>query len=144
MSARQERRALRLLLVRGNDILFEMPLSMEGWPRDRLEDELASFEEEFDRFSRLFDALSHQTRLRMMKRLFEDDDLTVGFSDFMRDLHLNPKIVWEATRKLRQGGFLRKSEDGKYRCSERGQAGFLMVSLALRRMLQALEELEEL
>ena len=144
MAARQERGALRLLLMRDDEVLFEVPLSTEGWPRDRLEDELASFEGEFDRFSRLFDALSHQTRLRMMKRLFEDDDLTVGFSDFMRDLQLNPKIVWEGARKLRQGGFLERSEDGKYRCSERGQAEFLMVSLALRRMLQALQELEEL
>jgi len=135
---------LRLLLARNNEILFEIPLSMEDWPKDRLAHELASFEREFDQFSKLFHALSHQTRLRMMTRLFEDEDLTLGFADFIRDLGLNPKIVWEGTKKLREGGLLVKSDDGKYQCSELGQAEFLMLSLALRRLLQVLKQLEQL
>ena len=134
---------LRLLLMRDSEVLFEIPLRMEDWTRDLLQDELSSFEREFDRFSKFFDALSHETRLRMMKRLFEDEDLTLGFADFMRDLDLNPKIVWESTKKLREVGLLVKSEDGKYRCPESGKAEFLMVSLALRRLLQALKEIEE-
>ena len=135
---------LRLLLAKDGEILFEIPLSMEDWPKERLGQELASFEREFDQFSKLFQALSHQTRLRMMKRLFEDEDLTLGFADFMKDLSLNPKIVWEGTRKLRESGLLVKSDEGKYQCSEVGQAEFLMLSLALRRLLQVLEELEQL
>ncbi len=116
---------LRLLLARNDEILFEIPLSMEGWPKELLEDELESFEREVDQFSKLFQALAHQNRLRMMKRLFEDEDLTLGFADFMKDLALNPKIVWESTKKLREGGLLVKSDDGKYRFSELGQAEFL-------------------
>jgi len=135
---------LRLLLAKDNEILFEIPLSMEDWPRERLAQELVSFEREFDQFSRLFHALSHQTRLRMMKRLFEDEDLTLGFADFIKDLGLNPKIVWEGTKKLREGGLLVKSDDGKYQCSEVGEAEFLMLSLALRRLLQVLKQLEQL
>jgi DNA-binding transcriptional ArsR family regulator len=135
---------LRLLLAKGDEILFEIPLSMEDWPKERLEQELDSFEREFDQFSKLFQALSHQTRLRMMKRLFEDEELTLGFADFMKDLGLNPKIVWEGTRKLRESGLLVKSDEGKYQCSEAGQAEFLMLSLALRRLLQVLEELKQL
>ena len=134
---------LRLLLVGDGKVLFEMPLSMSDWPKERLESELTSFEEEFDKFSRLFDALSHETRLRMMKRLFEDEDRKIGFGDFMKDLDLNPKIVWESTKKLRESGLLVKSQDGKYRCSELGEAQFLMLSLALRRLLQAMQEFEE-
>jgi DNA-binding transcriptional ArsR family regulator len=134
---------LRLLLVSDGKVLFEIPLSMNDWPKERLENELTSFEEEFDKFSRLFDALSHETRLRMMKRLFEEEDRKIGFGDFMKDLDLNPKIVWESTKKLRASGLLVKSEDGKYRCSELGEAQFLMVSLALRRLLQAMQEFEE-
>lgn len=134
---------LRLLLVKDDKVLFEVPLSVGEWSRERLEDELEDFENEFDRFSRLFDALSHRSRFRMMKRLFEDDALTLGFADFMKDLDLNPKIVWESTKKLRRGGLLEKAEDGKYRCSEHGEAEFLMLSLALRRLLQALEEFKE-
>jgi len=135
---------LRLLLVKDNQVLFEVPLSMEDWPRDRLADELTSFEREFEKYSKFYQALSHETRLRMMKRILEDEDLSLGFADFMRDLALNPKIVWESAKKLREGGLIVKSSDGKYRCSVSGQAEFLMVSLALRRLLQALKELEEL
>ena len=134
---------LRLLLVGDSKVLFEIPLSMSDWPKERLENELTSFEEEFDKFSRLFDALSHETRLRMMKRLFEEEDRKIGFGDFMKDLDLNPKIVWESTKKLRDSGLLVKAKDGKYRCSELGEAQFLMLSLALRRLLQAMREFEE-
>ena len=132
---------MKLLLVQDGRVLAEMPLSMAEWPKKRLEHELDSFEREAEKFSRLFDALSHQTRLRMMKRLFEDEDQKLGFVDFMRDLGLNPKVVWESTRKLQQGGLLEKASDGKYRCSDVGAVEFLMVSLVLRRLLQALEEL---
>lgn len=135
---------LRIQLVKDHKILFEMPLSIEHWAKDRLQTELTIFEREFDRFSRLFHALAHENRLRMMTRLCEEDDLTLGFADFMKDLSLNPKIVWENTKKLRQGGLLTKSDDGRYRIPELGQAEFLMLSLALRQLLQILRELEEL
>jgi DNA-binding transcriptional ArsR family regulator len=132
---------LKLQLLKDNKIVFEMPLSTDEWQRKRLEHELDSFEQDLGRFSRLFDALSHETRLRMMTRLFEHDEQALGFADFMRDLDLNPKIVWESTLKLRAGGLLTKSRDGKYRCSDPAAAEFLMVSLALRRLLHTIEEL---
>ena len=132
---------LKLQLLKDNKVIFEMPLTMEEWPRHRLENELASFEQEHERFARLFDALSHETRLRMMTHHFEDNNLTLSFADFMRDLDLNPKIVWEGTRKLRESGLLTKSPDGKYRCSDSAVAEFLMLSLALRRLLKAMDEL---
>jgi len=132
---------LRLQLTKNGEVVFEMPLSMEDWTKRRLVSELTSAEREFERFSKLFDALSHVTRLKMMKRLLEDDDRTLGFGDFMRDLRLNPKTVWENTRKLQEGGLLVKSKDGKYRSSEPGIAEFLMLSLALRRLFKATEEL---
>ena len=132
---------LKLRLVKDNKVIFEMPLSAEDWQKERLENELDSFEQDLDKFSRLFDALSHGTRLKMMTRLFGHDEQALGFADFMRDLDLNPKIVWESTRKLREGGLLTKSSDGKYRCTDPAAAEFLMLSLALRRLLQAMEEL---
>jgi len=132
---------LRLQLIKNGEVVFEMPLSMEDWTKPSLASELTSAEREFERFSKLFDALSHETRLKMMKRLLEDDDRTLGFGDFMRDLRLNPKTVWENTRKLQEGGLLVKSKDGKYRFSEPGVAEFLMLSLALRRLFKATEEL---
>ena len=135
--------ALKLQLVRNGDVLFEMPLVAENWSKEELADELEEFEGDFDRFSSFFDALSNEARLRMMKRIFEDEDLTISFADFMRDLGLNPKIVWESTRKLARSGLLEKSEDGKYSCPRQSQAEFLLVSLALRRLLGVLQDFEE-
>jgi len=132
---------LKLLLKKDGEVLFEMPLSMEEWTKQRLETELAFSKIELEKFSKLFDALSHETRLNMMKHLLQDDDLTLGFGEFMRDLGLNPKTVWESTRKLQESGLLTRSEDGRYRASEPGAAEFLLLSLALRRLFKAVEEL---
>ena len=131
---------LRLLLKSNGKVLFEMPLSMDQWTKQGLERELAFSEPELERFSKLFDALSHGTRLRMMTRLLGDEDLTLGFGEFMRDLGLNPKTVWESTRKLQEGGLVVKSKDGRYRASEPGAAQFLMLSLALRQLFKAVGE----
>jgi len=133
---------LKLLLVRDGEVLFEMPLSPADWPKEQLEDELKEFEADFQRFSKIFDALSHRTRLQMMKRLVEEEDGMMNFADFMRDLDLNPKTVWENAKKLRDGGFLEKVARGRYRCSEVGQRGFILMSLALRHLLETLEEIE--
>ena len=133
---------LKLQLVRDGEVLFEIPLSPTDWPREQLENELEAIEEDFQRFSKIFDALSHETRFRMMKRLIEEEDRTMNFADFMRDLDLNPKIVWENTKKLRAGGFLEKVDRGKYRCSDLGQRGFMLMSCAFRRLIEALEEME--
>ncbi len=128
--------------MKNNEILMELPLSADAWPRDRLHRELTSFEEEFERFAKLFDALSHKTRLRMVKRLFEEDDYTLGFTDFIKELGLNPKIVWQNTKKLRDGGLLEKDEDGKYSFSEAGKAEFLMLSLVFRHLRDMFEGVE--
>ncbi len=133
---------MKLQLVRDGEVLFEIPLSPTEWPKEQLEDELDAFETDFQKFSKIFDALSHETRLRMMKRLMEEEDRTISFADFMRDLNLNPKIVWENAKKLREGGLLEKVDRGKYRCSEVGQRGFILMSFALRHLLEALEEME--
>jgi len=137
------RMKLKLQLVRNGEVLFEMPLSPMDWPRQMLTDELEAFEDDFQKFSKIFTALAHETRLRMMKRLMEEEDRTMNFGDFVRDLDLNPKIVWESARKLREGGFVEKIDRGKYRCSEVGQRGFMLMSLALMRLMQTLDEMED-
>ena len=136
--------SLKLQLVRGGKIILEVPLSPLDWSKDQLEIEFEAFEEDFQRFSSMFEALSNQTRLKMMRRLVEEEDRTMNFADFMRDLDLNPKTVWENSKKLRDGGFLKKTGRGTYRCSEFGQSAFLTLSLALRRLIESLEEIENL
>jgi DNA-binding transcriptional ArsR family regulator len=134
---------LKLQLVRDGEVLFEMPLSPADWPRAQLANELEAFEADFRRFSDIFDALSHETRLSMMTRLVQEEDRTMNFADFMRDLDLNPKIVWENTKKLSKGGLLEKVARGRYRCSEFGQTGFILISLALKHLADALKEMED-
>ncbi len=134
---------LKLRLVRNGDIIFEIPLSPAEWQREELADEFKAAEVDFERFSRMFDALSHQTRLRMMQHVVEEKTGTMSFADFMRDLDLNPKTVWENSRKLERSGLLEKTSRGKYSCSDVGQTAFMMMSLALRRLIQSLEEMEE-
>ena len=109
---------LRLMLVKDDDVILLVPLSREEWAKEFSRNELGFVERDLQQFSKLFDALSHKNRLRMMKLLIEDEDLTMGFAEFIRDLNLNPKLVWESTRKLSESGLLKKSDDGRYRCFE--------------------------
>lgn len=134
----------KIQLIENGKVILEIPLTFTDWSKKKLDDELETAEESFQRFSKIFDALSHETRLRMMKRLMEEEDRTMNFADFMHDLELNPKLVWENARKLSEGGFLEKTGRGIYRCSEFGETGFIMMSLALRRLIEALEEFETL
>jgi Mn-dependent DtxR family transcriptional regulator len=78
----------------------------------------------------------------MMKQLLEGGSRVITFTDFMRDLDLNPKLVWENTRKLREGGLIVKVGRGKYRCSRFGETSFMMISLVLKQLLKSLEEFE--
>ena len=135
---------LRLQLVRDGKLVLDVPLSLMDWPKDQLETEFKAFEEDFERFSNMFVALSNQTRLKMMIRLVEEEDRTMNFADFMKDLDLNPKTVWENSRKLSDGGFITKTGRGTYHCSEFGQSAFLTLSLVLRRLLASLEEIENI
>ena len=134
---------LKLQLIEDGKILFEMPLSITDWSKDELESEFRATEGEFAKFSKLFDALSHETRLRMMRRLIEDENRTMSFADFMRELDLNPKTVWENSRKLEESGLLKKTGRGQYSCSDFGQTTFIMMSLALHRFIQSMQQMDE-
>jgi len=135
---------LKLQLVQDDKIILEVPLSSTEWSKKELETEFDSIEENFQQFSKIFDALSNETRLKMMKRLLEEESKTINFADFMHDLELNPKLVWENARKLTEGGFLKKTGRGEYSFSEFGETGFMMISLALKHLMEALEEFENL
>ena len=134
--------SLKLQLVRHGKVILEVPLSPLDWTKEELATEFEAFEEDFQRFSNMFEALSNETRLKMMRKLVEEEDRTMNFADFMRDLDLNPKTVWENSKKLREGGFLKKTGRGTYRCSDFGQSAFLTLSLALRRLVESLDEIE--
>jgi len=127
--------------VQDDKVILEIPISSTEWPKDKFENEFSIIEETLQRFSKIFDALSNETRLKMMKKLLEEEK-TINFADFMRELELNPKLVWENARKLTEGGFLKKIGRGEYSFSEFGKTRFMMISLALRHLMEALEEFE--
>jgi len=133
---------LKLQILRDDKVIFEMPLSYADWERERLENALETMETDFQRYSKIFNALSNKTRLMMMKQLLKRRNRVITFTDFMRDLNLNPKLVWENTRKLREGGLVVKVGRGRYRCSRFGETSFMMMSLVLRQLLESREEFE--
>jgi DNA-binding transcriptional regulator YhcF (GntR family) len=132
----------KLQILRDDEVIFEMPLSHADWERERLENALETMKMDFQRHSKIFNALSNETRFLMMKQLLEGGSRVITFTDFMRDLDLNPKLVWENTRKLREGGLIVKVGRGKYRCSRFGETSFMMISLVLKQLLKSLEEFE--
>jgi hypothetical protein len=50
----------------------------------------------------------------MMRKLAEKKDSTITFADFMHDLDLNPKSIWENSKKLQDGRFLKKTSRGTF------------------------------
>ena len=135
---------MKLQLVKDGRVIFEVPMSVAEWPKDMLENEFESIEGDFRRFSEIFDVLSNETRIRMMRRFLMGRDTSVRFVDLMQDLDLNPKIVWENLGKLSRCGFLEKIGRGKYRCSEFGQRAFMLMGLAMRHLLEIIREIEEM
>ncbi len=133
--------SLKLKLVRGDKVILEVPLFASDWSREQLETEFEAFEEDFEKFSKVFGALSNMTRIKMLRKLVEEEDRTMNFAGFMRNLDLNPKTVWEHSKKLTDVGFLNKTSRGTYHCSEFGQSTFLTLSLVLRQILDVLEEI---
>ena len=127
--------------MRGDKVILDLPLSILDWQKEQLFTELEAFEEDFKRFSCMFEALSNITRIKMMRKLVEEEDQTMNFADFIHELNLNPKTVWENSRKLKDGGFLKKTSRGTYHCSEFGQSAFLTLSLVLRRILCSIEDI---
>ncbi len=132
---------LKLMLVEDGETLWEVPLNAQNWDSANLRSELEELEDELGRFERLFGALANEGRMRMMRAFFDRSDLSMAFTEIMNELGMNPKIVSESTKKLRRTGLIEKDEEGRYRPTQRGEAQFLMMSVALRRMLEILEEL---
>ena len=130
---------LKWQLVRDGDVVFELPLSPEDWRNEEVQKEFKVVSEDFKKLSRIFDALSNETRLEMMRRMLEEES-GLSFADFMRDLNLNPKIVWENSKKLIDNGLVEKTGRGQYSCSEFGERAFVLMSVTLRRLIDSLEE----
>jgi DNA-binding HxlR family transcriptional regulator len=132
---------LKLKLEEDGKVLWEIPLQATAWDRHSLRRELDRGESEMARFEATFNALANHGRMRMMRIFFRDTKRPMGFTELMNELGMNPKIVSESTRRLRRTGFIEKNEDGKYKPTRTGEAQFLMMSVAMRRMLEIMDQI---
>ena len=130
---------LRLLLMKDDKILCEIPLSPKDLGEKAFEMQMDHFLENFARYSQVTDALSNVNRLRMLRFLLDEEDMTRSFSDFLRGLRMNPKIVREHTIRLREAGYVECPSRGKYRVSQRGSILFMTAGLAVMRVIETLE-----
>jgi predicted transcriptional regulator len=128
------------MLVEDGQVLLEIPLSARSWDRRSLEREFEYFERDLDRMSRLFNTFSNANRMRMMRAVFEREK-SIAFTELMKELDMNPKLIWESTRKLSRVGLIEKDDHGRYRTTREGEAQFLMASIALRKLFELLDEI---
>jgi len=131
---------LKLKLVENGKTLWEIPLQARNWDRRSLNREFQAIENEIKRFEATFNALANRGRMRMMLTFF-DMERPLGFTELMNELGMNPKIVSDSTKRLRNTGMIEKDEEGKYKPTRTGEAQFLMMSVAMRRMLEILDQL---
>jgi len=131
---------LTLKLVENGKTLWEIPLQARNWDRGSLNREFQAIENEIKRFEATFNALANRGRMRMMLTFF-DMERPMGFTELMNELGMNPKIVSDSTKRLRNTGMIEKDEEGKYKPTRTGEAQFLMMSVAMRRMLEILDQL---
>ena len=132
---------LKLKLEEDGKVLWEIPLQANAWDRRSLRREFAKSERETARFEATFQALANNGRMRMMRTFFRDMETPMGFTELMNELRMNPKLVSDSTRSLRRTGLIMKNENGKYTPTRSGEAQFIMMSVAMRRMLEILEKL---
>jgi len=132
---------LKLKLEEDGKVLWEIPLQARAWDRRSLRRELDKVERDMARFEAIFNALANHGRMRMMRVFFRDTERPLGFTELMNELGMNPKIVSESTKRLRSTGLIEKNENGKYIPTRTGEAQFLMMSVAIRRMLEIMEKL---
>jgi DNA-binding HxlR family transcriptional regulator len=132
---------LKLKLEEDGKVLWEIPLQAKAWDRRSLRRELDKVERDMARFEATFNALANHGRMRMMRIFFSDMERPMGFTELMNELGMNPKIVSASTKRLRSTGLIEKNENGKYTPTRTGEAQFLMMSVAMRRMLEIMERL---
>ena len=132
---------LKLMLVDDDKILWEIPLQAQQWDKKTLISELDKLELENQRFENIYNAMANRNRMRMMRTLLFQNEDPMGFTELMNILEMNPKIVSDSTKRLRRTGLIEKNNEGKYRSTRQGEAQFLLMSIAMKRMFEFLEEL---
>ena len=82
---------LKIQLVSGNKVIYQLPLSIEDWERETLEETMDELETDLSEILEVNDILSNRTRLRLLCKNIRDVDSR--FTEFMEDLDSNQKII---------------------------------------------------
>jgi len=131
---------LKLQLVKGNKIVFEMPLGIHEWNQKRLEEEIEEIEEEIGAVEALHDLFSNRTRIKMLCEITKRSN--PRFTELMEELDANQKVIYDSLQKMMKNDLVERIErhprNVHYRLSQLGFASILMCAATLRVM----EEIE--
>jgi DNA-binding HxlR family transcriptional regulator len=135
---------LKLQLVKGNRIVFEMPLGLDEWDRNQLEDEINDFEDGIKDVEALHDLYSNKTRIRMLCEITRRSD--PRFTDLMEELDANQKIIYDSLQRMMKNDLVERVErhprNVHYKLSQLGFASILMCAATQRVMEEIGRELE--
>ena len=131
---------MKLRLVKGEEVLVEVPLSLDNWRGDDLVRELLEARRDARRLRSFWGVMTNRRRTRMMTHLLRDENHTVSFKEFQDDLGMNPKSIREHAMKLHRCGLLAFPKRGRYRLDRREGLRFMVLNLAFRRILHYLME----
>jgi DNA-binding HxlR family transcriptional regulator len=132
--------SLKLQLVKGSRVIYEMPLDINNWTREEIRDELGLLEREIGKVRAIHEMFSNETRIRMLNSIIRNMD--VRFSELMDQLDVNQKIVNENLERLRDRHLVNRHEKNArevhYTASKLGFGSFLAMA-AIRRVMDELE-----
>jgi DNA-binding HxlR family transcriptional regulator len=127
---------LKIQLVSGNKVIYQLPLSIEDWERETLEEELDELEADLSEILEVNDILSNRTRLRLLCKNIRDVDSR--FTEFMEDLDSNQKVISENLHRMMEMELIERTEKNSreiyYNPSELGFASIL-TCLTMRKVL---------
>jgi DNA-binding HxlR family transcriptional regulator len=127
---------LKIQLVSGNKIIYQLPLSIEDWERETLEEAMDELETDLSEILEVNDILSNRTRLLLLCKNIRDVDSR--FTEFMEDLDSNQKIISENLHKMIEMELIERTEKNSreiyYNPSDLGFASIL-TCLTMRKVL---------
>ena len=127
---------LKIQLVSGNKVIYQLPLNIEDWERETLEEALDELETDLSEILEVNDILSNRTRLRLLCKGIRDVDSR--FTEFMEDLDSNQKIISENLHRMMEMELIERTEKSSreiyYNPSELGFASIL-TCLTMRKVL---------
>jgi DNA-binding HxlR family transcriptional regulator len=128
--------SLKIQLVAGKKVIYELPLNRDEWKTEALEEMLDELETDLTGVLEINEIFSNRTRIRLLCGNIRRIDSR--FTEFMEELDTNQKIISENLHKMVAMDLMRrvqkKPRDIHYEPSDLGFASIL-TCIAMRRIL---------